>query len=247
MSTPITGVPGGQPPGAARERRMDSLALAFQEVFTAVVRLRSGRQVITEAEQFRAQMRHGVKGAEDEAARRGYTAEEIRMALFAVVAFLDESVMNLQHPAFAHWPRMPMQEEYFGQHVAGEIFFQNIHRLLGAPDAHNVADLLEVYQLCLLLGYRGRYGLGGHGELRSLMGTVADKIRRIRGPGGQLSPEWAAPPEPARTLGIDPWIKRLLIVAVACFTLALGLFVGFKLSLNAGASDVRTIATQGRG
>jgi len=246
MSTPLTGVPGAQPARPGGERRPDNLALAFQEVFTAIVRLRSGRQMVTDAEQFRAQMRHGVKAAEEEAARRGYSTEEIRMALFAVVAFLDESVLNLQQPAFAHWPRMPMQEEYFGRHVAGEIFFQNVQRLLGAPDAHNVADLLEVHQLCLLLGYRGRYGLGGHGELRSLMGSAAEKIRRIRGAAQYLSPAWTLPPEAARPLGSDPWIKRLVIIAVACFTLALVLFIGAKLSLDAGVSDVRAIAAQGR-
>jgi type VI secretion system protein ImpK len=168
------------------------------------------------------------------------------MALFAVVAFLDESVLNLQHPAFAHWPRMPMQEEYFGRHVAGEIFFQNIQRMLGAPDAHSVADLLEVYQTCLLLGYRGRYGLGGQGELRSLMGSVNDKIRRIRGASAHLSPAWALPQEAARALAADPWVKRMLIIAIACFALALVLFLGAKLSLDAGASDIRAIATQGR-
>ncbi len=246
MSTPLTGVPGAQPAAPASQRRADNLALAFQEVLTAVVRLRSGRQVVTDAEQFRQQMRHAVKASEEDAARRGYTAEEIRMALFAVVAFLDESVLNLQHPAFAHWPRMPMQEEYFGRHVAGEIFFQNIQRMLGAPDAHSVADLLEVYQTCLLLGYRGRYGLGGQGELRSLMGSVNDKIRRIRGASAHLSPAWALPQEAARALAADPWVKRMLIIAIACFALALVLFLGAKLSLDAGASDIRAIATQGR-
>lgn len=246
MSTPITGVPGAPPAAAGGQRRLDNLALAFQEVFTAIVRLRSGRQAVTDAEQFRAQMRAGLKAGEEEAGRRAYTVEEIRMAIFAVVAFLDESVLNLQHPAFAHWPRMPMQEEYFGRHVAGEVFFQNLQRLLGAPDAHNIADLLEVYQLCLLLGYRGRYGLGGAGELRSLMGSVTDKIRRIRGAAQHLSPAWALPPEAARLLGADPWIKRLVIIAAACLALALVLFVGAKLSLDGGASDIRVIAGQGR-
>jgi type VI secretion system protein ImpK len=242
----MTGVPGAQPSAPPTQRRADNLALAFQEVLTAIVRLRSGRQVVTDAEQFRQQMRQAIKGAEEEAARRGYPAEEIRMALFAVVAFLDESVLNLQHPAFAHWPRMPMQEEYFGRHVAGEIFFQNIQRMLGAPDAHNVADLLEVYQTCMLLGYRGRYGLGGQGEMRALMGSVQDKIRRIRGATGQLSPAWALPQEPPRALGADPWVKRMLIIAIACFALALVIFLGAKLSLGGGASDIRAIATQGR-
>ncbi len=247
MSTPVSGFPGAPAAAVSFDRRPDNLALAFQEVFTAVVRLRSGRQAVSDAEQFRAQMRQALKTADDEARRRGYTPEEIRLALFAAVAFLDESVLNLQHPAFAGWPRLPMQEEYFGHHIAGEVFFQNLQRLLGAPDAHNVADLLEVYDLCLLLGFRGRYGLGGQAELRSLMGAVAEKIRRVRGAMTGLCPHWAIPAEAARRAGADPWIKRLLWVAGACFVLALLLFITFKLSLGAGVSDIRLLATQGRG
>ena len=247
MSTPVSGFPGAQAAGTGFERRPDNLALAFQEVFTAIIRLRSGRQAVSDAEQFRAQMQHGLKLADEEARRRLYTAEEIHLALFAAIAYVDESVLNLQHPAFAAWPRKPMQEQYFGHHIAGEVFFQNLERLLGARDAHNVADLLEVYELCLLLGYRGRYGLGGQAELRSIMASVAEKIRRIRGATGQLSPRWALPAEQVQQVLRDPWIKRLALAAVACFTLALALFVGFKISLGGGADAIRTIATQGRG
>ena len=57
--------------------------------------------------------------AEQEARSRGYTAEDMRLASFAVVAFLDESVLNLRNPVFADWPRQPLQEELFGHHVAG--------------------------------------------------------------------------------------------------------------------------------
>jgi len=245
MGTPGSSFPGA--PAMSFERRPDNLALAFQEVYTAVVRLRSGRQAVSDAELFRHQMREALKAADEEARRRGYTAEEIRLAVFAVVAFLDESVLNLQHPAFAGWPRMPLQEEFFGHHIAGEVLFQNIQRLLGAPDAHNVADLLEVYQLGLLLGYRGRYGLGGQAELRSIIGAVGDKIRRIRGAATYLSPNWAVPPEQVRMSQADPWIKRLVITAVVCFTVAVALFVGFKISLASGASEVRTVAAQARG
>jgi len=247
MGTPSSGFAGQQAGALSCERRLDNLALAFQEVYTAVVRLRSGRQAVSDAESFRAQMREALRLADEEARRRGYSAEEIRLAVFAAVAFLDESVLNLQHPAFVNWPRKPLQEEFFGHHIAGEVFFQNIQHLLGTRDAHNIADLLEVYELCLLLGFRGRYGLGGQGELRSIIESIREKISRIRGFSKDLSPGWAIPAEQVRVRQSDPWIRRLLVAAGACFLLALVLFVGFTISLGSGASEVHAVALQGRG
>src|SRR5208337_3662523 len=128
-------------------------------------------------------------------------------ATFAVIAFLDESILNLRLPVFADWPRQPLQEERYGHHIAGEIFFQNLQKLLGRQDSHETADLLEVYQLCLLLGFAGRYSMGGRGDLRAVGEAVAEKIRRIRGAAGEISPAWALPPEAVRRAGTDPLVK----------------------------------------
>jgi type VI secretion system protein ImpK len=246
MGTPSAGYPDGQV-AVSYERRLDNLALAFQEVYTAIERLRSNRQAVSDSETFRAQMREAFKRAEEEARRQGYTSEETRLAIFALVGFLDESILNLQLAVFANWPRKPLQEELFGVHIAGEIFFQNIQRLLGARDSHSIADVLEVYQLCLLLGFRGRYGIGGQAELRSIIETVAEKIRRIRGMSKDLSPNWAIPAGSVRLAKSDPWVRRLLFVGVGCLTLAVVLFVSFKISLASGVSEVSAVAAQGRG
>ena len=119
-------------------------------------RLRSNRQQVADAPGFRAQIWAAVRQADDEARRRGYTTDDIELATFATIAFLDESILNLRLPVFADWPRQPLQEERYGHHIAGEIFFQNLQKLLGRQDSHETADLLEVYQLCLLLGFAGR-------------------------------------------------------------------------------------------
>ena len=160
--------------------KTENLALIFQEALTAIVRLRSNRQPVTSAETFRGQMRQLLGAAEQEARNRGYSPEDARLAAFAVVAFLDESVLNLQNPVFAGWPRKPLQEEMFGGHVAGEIFFQSVQRLLERSESIQLADVLEVFHLCVLLGYRGRYGAGGQAELKARMDAVAEKIRMAR-------------------------------------------------------------------
>ena len=102
--------------------------------------------------------------------------------------------------------------------------------------------MLETYHLCLLLGFAGRYSMGGRGELKAIIDATADKIRRIRGGAGDLSPAWALPPEPPRASGSDPWVKRLSIAAGSCFILALLLFVVFKLSLGSGVSSLSDLA-----
>ena len=226
-------------------RRTENLALVLQEVLTAIVRLRSNRQAVSDANSFRIHMREALKSADQEARKRGYSGDAIQLAIFAVVAFLDESILNSRNPLFADWPRKPLQEELFGTHMAGEVYFQNLQKLLGQPDSPELVDLLEVYYLCVLLGFGGRYSMGNKGDLRAIMDAVADKIRRVRGAPPDLSPMWRLPQEAARTAGGDPWARRLAIAAIACVTLLVVLFVIFKLSLGSGVSDLRAMTLPG--
>jgi len=226
--------------------RTDNLALIFQEVLTAIVRLRSNRQELTDAESFRYSMREAIKAAIQEARNHGgYNADDIKMATLALVGFLDESVLNLRNPMFADWPRKPLQEELFGIHMAGEIFFRNLEQLMGRPDSADLADLLEVHYLCLVLGYGGRYSIGGKGELQGITTATGDRIKRIRGasydPFLQVlnEPEVVKPTE-------DPWIKKLVIVAAACFVLVLALFVTFKIVLGSSAHEVSATAADAK-
>ncbi len=232
------------PGSPAAVRRHENLALAFQEILVVSERLRSGRQAVPDPAAFRRQVLEALKAADQQARSQGYNADDIKLAVFAVVAFVDESVLNLRSPVFADWPRRPLQEELFGHHVAGEVFFTNLQQLLGKNDSQDLADLLEVYQLCLLLGFAGRYVLGGQGELRSIAAATADKIRRIRGAGGALSPAWALPPDPPRKTGADPLVKKFGIAAAACFALAVLLFVTYKLLLGSGVSSLRDLTAR---
>jgi type VI secretion system protein ImpK len=232
--------------GASVPVRTDNLALLFQEVLTAIVRLRSNRQQLTDAESFRYYMREALKSAAQESRNRaGYSNDDIRMATLAVVGFLDESVLNARNPIFADWPRKPLQEELFGIHMAGEVFFQNLEQLMGRNDSSDLADLLEVYYLCLLLGYTGRYSGSHSGELQAITTATGDRIRRIRGAAGDLSPAWA-PGVEAAPVSKDRWVRILLIAASACFVILLILFVSFKISLGSGVDGIRSIATSQR-
>ena len=230
-------------PGAVGSAHRGRLALALQEVLTATVRLRSGRQVAADGEGFRLHTKQVLAAAEQEARAAGYATNDVRLALFATVVFLDESVLNSGQPMFADWPRKPLQDELFGGHLGGEVFFQYLQQLLERDDAAETADLLEVFQLCLLLGFQGRYSAGdGRGELQLLMQRIGDKITRIRGPLGELSPSWRPPADSVRAVGRDPWVRRLAVITAVLAVLVVLLFVAGRFTLAGGSRDLARMA-----
>jgi type VI secretion system protein ImpK len=224
------------------QQRSENLAFLFQELLTAGERLRANRQAVQDAETFRFHIREGLKQASEEARKRGYTGEDIQLVVFAIVAFLDESILNLRNPVFADWPRRPMQEELFGHHVAGEIFFQHLAKLLARDESHDTADVLEVYLLCMLLGYAGKHSFGARGELKAAADAAREKIRRIRQPSAELAPAWALPPEHVRATGADPWVRRLVFAAAGCLLLVAVLFGLYKVTLESAVGRMQSVA-----
>jgi type VI secretion system protein ImpK len=235
---------GGQPAGVlpAQAAGRANLALIYQEILTAITRFRSNRQAVTDAASFRSQIKSAIGVAESEATRAGYAAEDVRLATFAVVAFLDESILNSNNPIFADWPRMPLQEELFGLHTAGEMFFSCIDRLMAKSDSPQTADVLEIYALCLLLGYRGRYSLSGQESVRAIASNVSEKLQHLRGGLRPLAPNWAPPKDVVSQKASDPWVTALLFGTLGALLLAVLFFVGFKFALISGASGLHTIA-----
>jgi len=104
--------------------------------------------------------------------------------------------------------------------------------------------LLEVYCLCLLLGFKGRYAAGGAGDLRSMIAAVQEKIRRIRGTSSVLSPRGMIPADAVRLAQSDPWVRKFLIGSLAAVAASVVLFVAFKLLLFYGASAISNVAAR---
>jgi type VI secretion system protein ImpK len=224
-----------------------SLALAFQEVLTVIVRIRANRQNVSDGNSFRTNMREALKAAVREARRHGYTNDEIQFGMLAVVGFLDESILNADIPALAEWPRETLSHELFGHHLAGEIFFDNLDRLLGLQDSPGLAEVLDVYRLCLLLGFRGKFGPVRTAEIKALTDAAAERIRRIRGSDCPLFPADKAVSPAAPTRATDK-VRRRAFVAAAVTLIGTGaLFATYHTALNTGLSEVRSVVVRGDG
>lgn len=222
--------------------RGDNLALIFQEIITVIARLRAGRLRFDGIQVFRNQIRSAIDAAQKDALRRGYTQEDVKVAIFAVIVFLDESILNSRSPVFADWQSKPLQFELFGTDEGGEIIFRNIDRLLGQKDSESLADLLEVHQLVLALGLRGRYSASGTtAEIGHILQRIDEKIRRIRGNPPGIP--WQPSAQLVSQAG-DPWVPIMKWVAVGCCAVALLLFVIFKFSLSSAVTELGTLAAQ---
>lgn len=223
-------------PGAGPSDRRGRLALILQELLTATVRLRANRQGPTDAESFRAHIKQLVVAADQEARQVGYASADVRYALYAVVAFVDESVLNSGQAMFREWPRRPLQDELFGGHVGGEAFFQYLQQLLSRDPSDDLADVLEVYVLCLLLGFQGRYSAGSRDELALWTGRAREQIARIRGGPAPIAPDWALPSGEVVARAADRWLRGLLVAAGATLAGAAVLWVVFFLVLRSGGT-----------
>jgi len=218
------------PASFPQEMKTNNLALAFQEVLIVILRTRFFVQRVENADSFRATLRKMISAAVKDASAMGYSDEASKMAIYAMIGFLDESVLNSKDPTFADWARRPLQEEMFGGHVAGEYFFRNLADLLNRPESAEVADVLELHALCLLLGYRGRFAFGDASEIHVILQRIRDKIARIRGAYALFRPAQtpAAPPAPRR----DPWVRRLAITAILLAVFTLLAYAGYVLILG---------------
>jgi type VI secretion system protein ImpK len=105
-----------------------------------------------------------------------------------------------------------------------------------------VADILEVYYLCMLLGFAGKYSLGGKGDLYAIQQQTGEKILRIRRLTSEFSPSWVLPNDVIVKSSSDPWVKTLMFTAIGCLVLTLILFGVFKVLLNSGVSTMADLA-----
>lgn len=96
-----------------------------------------------------------------EAALAGIDPQDVELAAFALVAFADETIAESAWIDRAQWPFL--QYDYFKTRRAGEQFFEQLQQIQGKKYDYTIwkdsarSQVLEVYYLCLLLGFRGAW------------------------------------------------------------------------------------------
>ena len=114
-----------------------------------------------------AELRTRIIGALDKMvsdARAASVPEpEIAEARYAVVAFVDDRILrSTAWAGRAEWMNQPLQLVLYREYTAGENFFERMRTLL---DHGGYPQALQIYYLCLALGFRGAHeGAANVGE-----------------------------------------------------------------------------------
>ena len=120
----------------------------------------------------------------------GITSEAISETKYALVALIDETVLSVPGICRDYWFTRPLQLDLFGDNIAGEEFYNKLQKMLLSIEKNK--GVLEIYYICLSLGFEGRYKLFNAEERVSIMEDLGRKIRRtkIRSSSG-ISPHGA--------------------------------------------------------
>lgn len=87
-------------------------------------------------------------------------------AQYVMAAFADDVFIHLNWEGKRAWTSNLLEAALFQSHIAGEMFFDKLDRLLRDRDPAD-KSLAAVYLSALSLGFRGKYqGLNDHGKLR---------------------------------------------------------------------------------
>jgi type VI secretion system protein ImpK len=175
---------------SSRDRRGGDTAVLFDETadqrlseifatcFTLILQLRA-TDAYGEAEVLRSRVKDLLENAERDALRTGVSPDNIQMAKFAIVAFIDETIISSNWSQKDRWVSKPLQLELYNQYDAGETFFSRLETLRQQPKAN--AEALEVYYLCLTLGFKGKYQLHEQERLREIIETTYEELQRVPG------------------------------------------------------------------
>lgn len=163
----------------------------------------------------------------------GFTDEDANDAKYAIAAFADEQIFRSQWPGRHQWMGQPLQLLYFRENTAGEGFYRQMARLQSQPQR---AHVLEIYYLCLCLGFQGQYAVRGGEGIGPIVAQVALQLGAATGSGEVISPH-GEPREAVR--GLLRRERPLVALSIVFVALAIVTFVVLKLVL---AGDVASVS-----
>jgi type VI secretion system protein ImpK len=163
----------------------------------------------------------------------GISAEDVTAAKYAFCSAVDEIILRSSYEVREAWETRPLQLRVFGDQLAGEHFFHRLEDLRAKGAVH--VEALEVFHMCLLLGFQGRYALDGRDKLDYLVARLGDEIARMRGRTRGFAPHAERPDQVVNPLRSD---LSLWVLGAVFLVAGLGAYLGFRTALSGETETV---------
>jgi type VI secretion system protein ImpK len=203
------------------------------DVLVTAVQL-TGETSVTGSGDLRQKMIGSLDRMVSDGRRLGIADADLAEARYALVAFIDEQVMRSEWSGRAEWMSRPLQLDLYRENTAGENFFVRLRALLRTAD-RPVA--VEIYYLCLVLGFQGAYRDGGEpGALEKFTRAARDQLKKALPDPTKVSPH-AKPKGALRSVKVG-WAP---LIGIAGGSALLILLVLIGLGWSVGSQRDRVI------
>lgn len=202
--------------------------------------------IINIATQLRNEVSHGdvsslrehlirqIRLFEDRAKTKNCAQNELLTARYLLCAFVDESVLSTPWGSDSPWASQSMLSTFHNETWGGEKFFQVLEKLLPEPERN--INLLELMSSCLMLGFKGKYGVSDRGasQLMEIQDRLNQTIANQRGEfERELSPRWQGVPDKRHAL--VKYVPLWVVAALAGVLLVI-VYSGFRFIIGSTAS-----------
>jgi type VI secretion system protein ImpK len=221
-------VPGLSPTTGSTPREARSLMDLMYDGFYLLFLLRA-KQGPNDADAFRSHIKEFLTGLERGATKLGSSAEDVHLCKYAFCATVDEAILMSQFKVRDAWQRQPLQLQFFGEQLAGEQFFAKLEAL--RREGASRVQILEVFHMCLLMGFQGKYLIEGSEKLNYLTARLGDEIAHLKGSRAAFAPHWAPPDQVRNRLKNE---VPLWVIASVFALLGMLAFTAIRWQLNRG-------------
>ena len=162
-----------------------------------------------------------IQNFEREAKQLSLPAETVLTARYLLCTVVDEIVLSTPWGTSSGWSQHSLLSLFHKETFGGEKFFLILQRTLETPSSH--IELLELFYLCLSLGFQGKYRLisRGHEELERIRENLYRTIESHRPPMDRdLSPHWQGCVEKKTRLiqYVPLWVIASVVLGVLAAT-----------------------------
>jgi type VI secretion system protein ImpK len=168
----------------------DVLVAAAAPLFLVVAQLRS---LVENADvnALRREMIDQLRRFEERAVRYQARGGDVSAARYIMCALIDEAVMTTPWGSASAWSDNSMLSQFHNETWGGEKVFNILDRVRAEPSKY--LALLRLLDLCLLMGFEGKYRVleGGRERLDDLRSELGRLLRQhIPSEVTELSPHW---------------------------------------------------------
>ena len=227
--------PGAIPVDLTIRNSLNPLIAAASKLLGAIIKLRTTMNH-GNVPDLHKRLTREIQHFEREAKQLSLSAETVLTARYLLCTVVDEVVLSTPWGTASGWSQHSLLSLFHKETFGGEKCFLILQRTLETPGSH--IELLELFYLCLSLGFQGKYRLvaRGYEQLEHIRENLYRTIESHRPPMERdLSPHWQGCVE--KNTGLIHYVPLWVIASVVLALLA-ATYSGYRWWLFESATPV---------